>query len=624
MLNSIQFVCKKMFKRWFSLLCISSLFLSATLAHASTEPKPGFTKYYKSAFTRYLDHANRSQSPQAEGLRLQAIGRLLQDNQLEQAEQMLGSMPVQTLPKQLHDEYLILLANLKLLQNKAYVSLNTLHQIAEPSNLLPPQQVAYYHLLAMANAQIKNYLVSAEARMVLDPLVKNTSSQRHNREQTWRALNELTVGELATQIRHTQFGDLQGWLELVYIYKMYKDETALLEGERQQWQQRFARHPANSLLPSQQASIRNFFRAKPTVAVNRGNNPLRVALLLPTSGTHASSANAIKSGFMSGYFEHQHAPNAPADINVYDTVGKDVKLVYKQALNEGANVVIGPLTKQDVAKIEAMGSAVPVPTLGLNFTPQAGKNVANFFEYALSPQDEARQVARKMLQDGALQALVIIPEGAWGKDQLDAFSKTFAQNGGQVVDSAAYKKNTSLDLTIKKLLDINDKTFNVFRQGNAEEDAELPRRTDFDAIFMVADPTTARQVKPLLQFYFANDIPVYATSDVYSGHHNAKLDRDLNGIIFCDIPFSIGNTQKITHAQQQMKQVAPNLSANKTKLFAFGRDAYQLAINLNPFHLSKYHNVEGLTGELYLDNQQILRRLQWAEFKNGVPRPVEG
>lgn len=609
--------------RWVTCLLILGLFGITSIAQATSEPKPGLTKYYKSTFNRYLEHSNRAEPPKSYSLYLQAVGRLLQDNQPQQAERMLQTLPFQTMPKPLQHEHLLLQANSLLLQGEAYRSLNILRQIEDPNSLLVPQRTAYYQLLAIANAKIKNFFMSAEARMALDPLIDNSSSQQQNREQIWQALHQLPIGELATQLRHTRYGDLQGWLELAYIYKMYKNEQSLLESERQQWQQHYTRHPANSLLPTQQVSLRSFFQSKPTITADRGDSPLQIALLLPNSGPHAGAATAIKAGFMSAYYSLKHDLEKPAEINLYDTANKNVQAVYKHAINDGANVVVGPLIKSDVATIEALGS-IPVPTLGLNFTPNAGKHVTNLFEYALSPQDEARQVAKKMLADDVRHILIIFPDGAWGKDQADVFEQTLTSNGGQVIDRAAYKKNTSLDLTVKKILKIDDRNFNKFRQGNIVEETELPRRTDFDAIFMIADPVTARQIKPLLQFYFADNIPVYATSDVYTGKPDTAADRDLNGIIFCDMPFSITKAQGIAQAHQQMQRMAPDLSAPQQKLFAFGRDAYLLAVNMNPFRLSKYHSIDGLTGTLYLDKQQVLRRLQWAEFKHGVPQRVGG
>lgn len=596
------------------ILCLACcLLILPHLVNAANEPKPGFTKYYNSSFTRYLERAHHSKPPQSYAFTLQAVGRLLQDNQLKDAERLLNTISYQSLTKPLQDEYWLTTANLYLLNSQPYFTLKTLQQIPEPTALLRPQQIAYYSLLAMANKQIKNYTVSTEARIRLDPLLKHSSNQQDNREQIWHTLNQLSTNELAMQIRHANYDDLQGWLSLAYIYKMYHEDESLFASEQQQWKQRYQHHPGKYLLSSQQASSQKS---------NRGNQSLHIALLLPNKGPHATAGAAIKAGFMSNYYDHQHDPKAPVDITVYDTTDHDVQTVYRQAVHQGANVVVGPLIKHDVARIEAMGSAL-VPTLGLNRTHHSKKTTHHLFEYALSPHDEAQQVAKKILRDGASRVLVIIPAGNWGKEVADAFTETFHSLGGQIIDTATYQPYDSLDLTIKQLLKINNKTFNQFRQGQTEEDnIASPRRTDFDAIFMIANPTIGRQIKPLLQFYFADNIPVYSTSEIYTGVPNPNLDRDLNGIIFCDMPFNLLNNQRSQHAHQQLAQLVPKLALNKQALFAFGQDAYLIATHLSPLKLSPYHQLDGLTGRLYLDNQQILRQLLWATFKNGVPVPT--
>ncbi len=51
-------------------------------------------------------------------------------------------------------------------------------------------------------------------------------------------------------------------------------------------------------------------------------------------------------------------------------------------------------------------------------------------------------------------------------------------------------------------------------------------------VFLLSYPSKARQIMPLLKYYYAGDVPVYATSSVYTGGVNVMKDRDLNGIIF--------------------------------------------------------------------------------------------
>ncbi len=56
-------------------------------------------------------------------------------------------------------------------------------------------------------------------------------------------------------------------------------------------------------------------------------------------------------------------------------------------------------------------------------------------------------------------------------------------------------------------------------------------------IFMLATPRQARLINPQLSFYRASRLPVYATSQVYTGYPDSSLDTDLNNVAFCDMPW---------------------------------------------------------------------------------------
>ncbi|WP_280522018.1 penicillin-binding protein activator [Candidatus Coxiella mudrowiae] len=61
------------------------------------------------------------------------------------------------------------------------------------------------------------------------------------------------------------------------------------------------------------------------------------------------------------------------------------------------------------------------------------------------------------------------------------------------------------------------------------------RREDFDTIFLVANSRQERQIIPLLRFYYADDVSIYATSAIYSP--SVIIDYDLDGMIFDDMPW---------------------------------------------------------------------------------------
>lgn len=131
------------------------------------------------------------------------------------------------------------------------------------------------------------------------------------------------------------------------------------------------------------------------------------------------------------------------------------------------------------------------------------------------------------------------------------------------------------------------------------------RRQDFDMIFLLAYPSKARQIMPALNYYYAGDIPVFATSSVYSGHANILKDKDLNGIIFCDLPWVFSHQMSVKNWPEQFNSY--------NRLYALGRESYALTTQINQLLLFPLNKSNFSLKE----NQQITHLLEWGQFKEG-------
>lgn len=353
--------------------------------------------------------------------------------------------------------------------------------------------------------------------------------------------------------------------------------------------------------------------------------PQHVALLLPLQGQYGASGQAVRNGYLAAYFaDKQQNPNVPT-VSVVDTSSTNIHDAYNQAINNGANFVVGPLTKPEVQQLAS--SNVVVPTLALNSLDGNQSASGNIYFFSLSPRDEADQAAQKAWQNGYQRAIVIYPATPWGQNIANAFESRWQAQGGQVVDTLAFNSGRNLASSVGNLLHV-DKSI-VSSQGfkKAMKD-KVPltqlRRQDFDVIFLAASPSQARLIKPLLKFYFAGNIPVYATSSIYTGTPSPNNDRDLDGIIFCDMPWVLAGPSQLPSGIGMIKsRVAtlwPNSYSNYSKLYAMGVDAYELTAHLNQLSGSPQGGLSEATGTLYLGPQhQIYRQLQWAQMRNGVP-----
>jgi outer membrane PBP1 activator LpoA protein len=140
---------------------------------------------------------------------------------------------------------------------------------------------------------------------------------------------------------------------------------------------------------------------------------------------------------------------------------------------------------------------------------------------------------------------------------------------------------------------------------------------------MAAAAKQARLIKPQLRFHHAPDVPVYATSHSYSGSINADMDRDMDGVLFCDMPWTLDTDRPGQTLKSDIEALWPNTSKRYSRLFALGVDAYQVIGELNSLRRNRAEFYPGETGDLYLDvANRLQRRLSWARFERGVPQRI--
>jgi outer membrane PBP1 activator LpoA protein len=222
---------------------------------------------------------------------------------------------------------------------------------------------------------------------------------------------------------------------------------------------------------------------------------------------------------------------------------------------------------------------------------------------------------------------MLYPNTAWGERLHTAFKEHWQQLGGKLVEVQAYPLATpDYAKSIRALFNVDDseqryKTLRRVLGKRLEFDAR--RRQDVEFVFIAGFPEQARQIRPQLKFFDAGKLPVYATSHVYSGHIDTALDRDMNGITFGDMPWTLtgSHTEPLYSA---INELWPTRSEKYARLYAFGLDAYRVITHLQRLQQYPFERFSGQTGSLRMDEQQRLRRqLIWAKFRYGKPHLLE-
>jgi len=360
--------------------------------------------------------------------------------------------------------------------------------------------------------------------------------------------------------------------------------------------------------------------------------PQVIALLLPFNEQYRQISHAIREGFLAAWYE---APPDRPLIRIYDSSAGDIRQVYQTAVHEGAEFVVGPLEKSTVAVLIQEGN-LPVRTLVLNQTDNKGAEPAGntlapvippIFQFGLLPEEEARIAAERAWFDGHAQALIITPDTAWGERIFNTFNAQFNQLGGRIVEHVKVPANTGdYSLPVKQILNIDlseQRARDLTSLLGRKLYTEPRRRQDADFIFMAAEPVMARQLMPQLQFYRADDIPVYSISSVYSGIFSPQADSDINNIMFADMPWIVDPGHEYSPLQQTLNRNWKQNDSSYRRLYAFGIDAYRIIPHLARLLLQN-DRYEGETGSLTVaPDGRIQRKLVWTKFENGTPRLLD-
>lgn len=422
----------------------------------------------------------------------------------------------------------------------------------------------------------------------------DTAFLEGNPNQVWDRLHHTSTAKLAELQSKTSDGIKSAWIQLAVIAKQKNASIHQLASELKNWREKNGSHPANQLFPGNEKLEQ----------IEASTSPKKIAILLPESGAYGASGQVIREGFLNAYYADANKLSQQS-VKFYDTNGtKDVASLYQQAVNDGADFVVGPLLKTQVQQMTTISKA-DVPVLALNYTD--GSLPTNVYEFGLLPEDEAMQLADRAFENGKTHAIVIAPKNEWGTRMVSAFTKRWDQVGGNIQDAWYYSAQgrAKFNDDIAALLKINTDTDKLLNQDDDNRTLlSQQRRQDFDVVILFAQPQDARVIVPLLRYYYVTNIPILATSSVYSGKPDPIKDVDLNGIVVCDIPWKLQNS---------------TTPPSHDRLYAVGQDAYKLSQSLQRLaHLTNFP-LYGTTGALTIaQDNKIHRRLPCVPVHNGL------
>lgn len=426
-----------------------------------------------------------------------------------------------------------------------------------------------------------------------------------------KALEPVPSGELAFLLeRPRPDPDLDPWLDLTLVIRQNLVVADQLEPAINDWK---TRHPDHYLAAEHALDLWLLYR-------QGFQGPGKVAVLLPQSGRLQAAAEALRDGMVSAFLDNPgHSQLVFVDSG---TEADSIPAAYFEARDMGADYIIGPLQPEAIGGLLNL-SDLSTPVLALNDFPTTAQPPLGLAKQvhgvSLSQDAEVRATARQMAASGYARAMVLAPESEWGERVVTVFSEEFLQDQRQIVVAGRFLEyENDHSVVLERMLQLDQSKARKLQLENTLQlqlDYEPVRRDDVDVIFLAANTTQGRLIRPQLRFHNAGDIPVYASSRIYSGQPDKTRDQDLNGIIFPASPLQIHFA-----AMRNTPPAARLKSAGFTPLYALGQDAWNLLPWLEMMRTDPDFRFPGQSGTYAAGAGPMLQREPgWAVFRNGIP-----
>ena len=313
-----------------------------------------------------------------------------------------------------------------------------------------------------------------------------------------------------------------------------------------------------------------------------------IALILPLkSESFGNAAEITRQGFIAAASK-QGGSRLPVKTYATTEQTDEILAAYQLALTAGAQVVVGPLTRDGVSAVAASGM-VRVPTLALNVPEDLAALPPYMFTFSLQVENEARQIAMLAWQEGKRKALIIGADTLLDKRMQQAFAEEWQRLGGVILSQFLFTGEQGGLLTLKQAVEISGT----------------------DMIFLALDAKNARQVRP----YIDLNMNIYATSQIFSGNGQGTLNLDLNGIRFVDMPWLLQSDHTAVMIYPRPKNA---VIIDLERLYALGIDAFRIAQDLSAIGPYSGYILDGVTGQISLNpKHQFVRELTPAIFYQG-------
>lgn len=310
--------------------------------------------------------------------------------------------------------------------------------------------------------------------------------------------------------------------------------------------------------------------------------------------------------------------NPSAELKIYDTTTQPMSQLLAQVQQDGATIVVGPLLKDNVEDVIKSNTSLNV--LALN-QPEKVESRANICYFALSPEDEARDAAHHIHDQGKQTPLLLVPRGALGDRVVTAFANEWLKLGGGTVLQQRLGSTAELRGSVNSGISLSGTPVSTLPSGQdsalgSPSDMPVSSTGGVDAAYILATPEQIAYIKPMIALRNGSQsgVTLYASSRSAQGTSGPDFRLEMEGLQYSEIPMLAGSNP----ALQQQALAAVRNDYSLARLYAMGADAWSLANHFSQMRQVPGFELNGNTGDLTATQDCVInRKLSWLKYQGG-------
>ena len=334
----------------------------------------------------------------------------------------------------------------------------------------------------------------------------------------------------------------------------------------------------------------------------------RVGVLLPLSGEFAKQGNGLKNATMMAL---EDINDNGLVLQYYDTKGtpEGASVAVENALNQGSQLIIGPMLSSSVQAITPMTKAKGVPVIAFNSATDVLQD--GIYTMGLLLDEQVERIIAYAVRQGKSRFALLLPDNNTGLAVARAGVRSAAKNNAAVTAIAFYKPGTTdFSDVLRQMTKYNERAAKLKNMKSQYASAAAAGNTDairvmkkldkmdtyggvdFDAVLIPDYGSTLKSAVAMFGYYdvFSPEVTFLGTS--IWDNTNLTKETTMRGSWYPSL-----TRQNVSYFANKYNEV---FGERPSALYAFGYDAVALASvisrndtdNLN----EKITNPEGYAG----------------------------